>query len=291
MNETIATGLHLPDGPVGLADGRVALTEMEDDRGCLTIIDAGRKRREVCRPGGGRPTGLAIDGDGCFWVAGGPENALVRLSPQGRTLQLIEGSEDGPFIFPNDLAFGPDGLLYMTDSGVEISNLLEGVGIRPDFLSAPYNGRVYQIDPREGRVLRTLATGLLLANGIAFDAEGLLYYSETLTGNIYRQVVGGRQEIFAHALQSPMKEQLKGPAGMAFDRDGTLYCAIYGQGDVCLIGQSGAISGHIPTNGMLPGNIAFTLDGKYALITEQERGVVERIPAPRPGMPLHMPSI
>ena len=33
------------------------------------------------------------------------------------------------------------------------------------------------------------------------------------------------------------------------------------------------------------------LDGKYALITEQEHGVVERIPAPRPGMPLHMPSI
>ena len=28
-----------------------------------------------------------------------------------------------------------------------------------------------------------------------------------------------------------------------------------------------------------------------ALITEQARGVVERIPAPRPGMPLHMPSI
>jgi gluconolactonase len=78
---------------------------------------------------------------------------------------------------------------------------------------------------------------------------------------------------------------------MAFDRDGTLYCAIYGQGDVCLIGQTGAISGHIPTNGLLPGNIAFTPDGKYALITEQARGVVERIPAPRPGMPLHMPSI
>ncbi|PZM12032.1 SMP-30/gluconolactonase/LRE family protein [Rhizobium tubonense] len=290
MNETIATGLHLPDGPVGMADGRIALTEMEDDRGCLTIIDAGIKHREICRPGG-RPSGLAVDGDGCFWVAGGPENCLVRLSPKGRTLQLIEGTEDGPFVFPNDLAFGPDGLLYMTDSGVEISNLVEGVGIRPDFLSAPYNGRVYQIDPREGRVLRTLATGLLLANGIAFDAEGLLYYSETLTGNVYRQIVGGRQEIFAHVLKTPMKEQLKGPAGMAFDRDGTLYCTVYGQGDVCLIDRNGAKSGHIPTNGLLPGNIAFTLDGKYALITEQERGVVERIPAPKPGMPLHMPSI
>ncbi|MGO4565446.1 SMP-30/gluconolactonase/LRE family protein [Rhizobium sp. 2YAF20] len=290
MNETIAAGLHLPDGPVGLDDGRVALSEMVDDRRCLTIVDAAGKRHEVARPGG-RPTGVAVDGDGCFWTAGGPENSLVRFSPKGRTLQLIEGSDEGPFIFPNDLAFGPDGLLYMTDSGVEISDFVEGFGIRPDFLSAPYNGRVYQIDPREGRVLRTLATGLLLANGIAFDAEGLLYYSETLTGNIYRQIVGGRQEIFAHVLRSPTKDKLNGPAGMAFDRDGTLYCTIYGQGDICLIDQTGTVSGHIPTNGLLPGNIAFTLDGKYALITEQEHGAVERIPAPRPGMPLHMPSI
>ena len=290
MNETIAAGLHLPDGPVGLDDGRVALSEMVDDRRCLTIVDAAGKRLEVARPGG-RPTGVAVDGDGCFWTAGGPENSLVRFSPKGRTLQLIEGSDEGPFIFPNDLAFGPDGLLYMTDSGVEISDFVEGFGIRPDFLSAPYNGRVYQIDPREGRVLRTLATGLLLANGIAFDAEGLLYYSETLTGNIYRQIVGGRQEIFAHVLRSPTKDKLNGPAGMAFDRDGTLYCTIYGQGDICLVDQTGTVSGHIPTNGLLPGNIAFTLDGKYALITEQEHGVVERIPAPRPGMPLHMPSI
>jgi gluconolactonase len=290
MNETIAAGLHQPEGPVGLPDGRVALLEMEDDRRCLTIIGADGKRREVCRPGG-RPTGLAVDGNGCFWVAGGPENSLVRLSPEGRMLQMIEGSEAGPFVLPHDLAFGPDGLLYMSDSGVRVADLIIGQTIRPDFLNAAYNGRVYQIDPADGRVLRTLATGLLLANGIAFDSNGLLYYSEMLTGTIYRQVVGGRQEVFAHPLRSPTGGRLKGPAGMAFDRDDTLYCAIYGQGDICLVDPSGKISGHIRTNGALPSNVAFTPDGKYLLISEQEHGVIERIPAPRPGLALHRPSI
>jgi len=290
MNETIAAEFHQPDGPVGLQDGRIALLETEDDRRCLTVIELDGRRNEVLRPGG-RPTGLATDGNGCFWIASGPQNSVVRLSPEGRTLQMIEGSETRPFILPHDLAFGPDGLLYMTDSGVRIADLIIGQAIRPDFLNAAYNGRLYQIDPADGRVLRSLATGLLLANGIAFDSKGQLYYSEMLTGNIYRQVVGGRQELFAHALRSPMGGRLKGPAGLAFDRDDTLYCAIYGQGDICLIDTSGRISGHIRTNGALPSNIAFTPDGKYILITEQEHGAIERIPAPKPGLALHRPKI
>lgn len=290
MNETLAAGLNQPDGPVGLQDGRIALLETEAGRRMLTVIEPDGKRSEVARLGG-RPTGMAVDGNGCFWVAGGPENSLIRLSPAGRTLQVIDGSETSPFILPHDLAFGPDGLLYMTDAGVRIADLVIGQTVRPDFLNAAYNGRVYQIDPSEGLVLRSLASGLLLSNGIAFDSSGRLYYSEMLTGNIYRQVPGGRQELFAHAMRSPRRERLQGPAGLAFDRDDTLYCAIYGQGDICLIAPSGKIAGHIRTNGALPTNVAFTPDGKYVLITEQQHGVVERIPAPRPGLALHRPKI
>lgn len=290
MNDTIAVGLRQPEGPVALLDGRIAFVELEDSRRSLSLIENDGSLREICRPGG-RPSGLAVDGDGCFWVAGGPENSVVKISPEGQVLQTIEGAADGPFLFPHGLAFGPDGLLYLTDSGVRVSDLVDGTDIRADFIDASYNGRVYQIDPIEGRVLRVLATGLLLANGIAFDAEGLLYYSETLTGNIYRQIVGGRQEVFAHLLQSPITDQLKGPCGIAFDRNGILYCAMYGQGEISLVDQSGKMIGHIRTNGARPGNIAFAPDGKYAVITEQEHGAIERIPVPRPGLPLHMPSL
>lgn len=290
MNETIATGLRQPGGPVALSDGRVAFVEMGDSRRCLTVIAANGTSREICRPGG-RPSGLAVDGDNCFWVAGGPENSLVRLSPEGRTLQVIEGGKDGPFLYPNDLAFGPDGLLYMTDSGIRISDLLEGANINPDFFQAPYNGCVYQIDPSEGRVLRVLATGLLHASGIAFGPDGRLYYSETLTGKIHRQVVGARQELFAQVIPTPAVTTLRGPAGMAFDRDGVLYCALYGLGEVCLIDRAGKTAGRIRTNGVRPGNLAFTPDGKYMLVTEQENGALEKITAPRPGLPLHMPAI
>ncbi|MGY5778563.1 SMP-30/gluconolactonase/LRE family protein [Rhizobium hainanense] len=290
MNETIATGLRLPSGLVALPDGRLALVEMDASRRYLKLYDAGGASREVCRLGG-TPSGIAVDGDGCFWIAGGPEDSLVRLSPQGRVLQVIEGSADGPFLHPNALAFGPDGLLYMTDSGFRLADLLEGGDIHPDFFKAAYNGCVYQIDPAEGRVIRVLAAGLLLAGGIAFDAGGLLYYSETLTGKIYRQIVGGRQEMFARSMTSPAINALRGPSGLAFDRSGMLYCAMYGLGEICLIDTEGKMAGHIRTDGARPGNIAFTADGKHLLVAEQEKGVVEKITAPRPGLPLHMPTI
>ncbi|MFT4002573.1 MAG: SMP-30/gluconolactonase/LRE family protein [Rhizobium sp.] len=290
MNDTIATGLRLPSGLVALPDGRFALVEMDASRRCLKLFDTSGAQEELCRIGG-TPTGIAIDGDGCFWVADGPEDSLVRLSPQGRVLQVIEGGADGPFLHPNALAFGPDGLLYMTDSGIRLANLLEGGHIHPDFFKAAYNGCVYQIDPAEGRVIRVLAAGLLLAGGIAFGPDGLLYYSETLTGKIYRQIVGGRQEMFAQSMTSPAVNMLRGPSGLAFDRSGTLYCAMYGLGEICLIDTEGRMTGHIRTAGTRPGNIAFTVDGKHLLVSEQEKGVVEKITAPRPGLPLHMPVI
>ncbi|TXI90852.1 MAG: SMP-30/gluconolactonase/LRE family protein [Cupriavidus sp.] len=290
MNDTIVTGLRLPSGLVALPDGRIALVEMDASRRCLKLFDTSGACEELCRIGG-TPTGIAIDGDGCFWVADGPEDSLVRLSPQGRVLQVIEGGADGPFLHPNALAFGPDGLLYMTDSGIRLANLLEGGHIHPDFFKAAYNGCVYQIDPAEGRVIRVLAAGLLLAGGIAFGPDGLLYYSETLTGKIYRQIVGGRQEMFAQSMTSPAVNMLRGPSGLAFDRSGMLYCAMYGLGEICMIDTEGRMTGHIRTNATRPGNIAFTLDGKHLLVSEQEKGVVEKITAPRPGLPLHMPAI
>ncbi|MDK4712922.1 SMP-30/gluconolactonase/LRE family protein [Rhizobium sp. CNPSo 4039] len=290
MNETIATGLRLPSGLVALPDGRLAVVEMDASRRCLKLFNASGVPQELCRVGG-RPMGIAVDGDGCFWVANGPENSLVRLSAQGRVLQVIEGSADGPFLHPNALAFGPDGLLYMTDSGIRLANLLEGGHIHPDFFKAAYNGCVYQIDPAEGRVIRVLAAGLLFASGIAFDADGLLYYSETLTGKIYRQVVGGRQEMFVQSMTSPAVNALRGPVGLAFDRSGMLYCAMYGLGEISMVDAEGKMAGHIRTDGGRPANIAFTVDGKHLLVSEQENGVVEKITAPRPGLPLHMPPI
>ena len=80
--------------------------------------------------------------------------------------------------------------MYLTDSGTLNSEFIDGLAIRADFATAPYDGRVYEIDPRESRVLRVLDRGLRYTNGIAFGPDGRLYVAETLSGDIFAYDLG-----------------------------------------------------------------------------------------------------
>lgn len=292
-NAIVATGLRQPEGPVHVQGRGMFLVEMDETRACLTEILPDGNRREICRPGG-RPTGLAIDGEGCFWVAGGPLNSLVRLSPEGKELLRIEGDADGPFLFPNDLAFGPDDRLYMTDSGMRPTEFIRGLAIRPDFRDAPYDGRIFQIDPVRGVVERRLASGLRFANGIAFDEKGALYTNESLTGWIHRLTPLDerlRNEPFSEVHVTADPTGFAGPDGMAFDAAGRLHCAIYGGGCVTASDATGAVVERLKTNGSLPTNVAFIEGTNELLITEVEHGVIEKVTTAVAGLVIHRPVV
>ena len=83
-NRVLVDGLDQPEGPATLPNGEILLVEMGEARACVTRVDHGGRRRLFAKPGG-RLTGLAIDGDGCIWAAGGTGNSLVRLSPAGES--------------------------------------------------------------------------------------------------------------------------------------------------------------------------------------------------------------
>jgi gluconolactonase len=290
-NPVIASGLLQPEGPAFTGSGRLFVVEMDERRACLTVIDAGS--RSPMGPSGGRPTGLAIDGDDCLWVAGGPGAVLLRLDPQGRQIARIDGDDSGRFLFPNDLAFGPDGLLYMTDSGMPPDAFITGLSIRADFFTAHYAGTVFQIDPSSARVLRRIDTGLRFANGLAFAADGTLHVNETLTGWIYRYALDGsaRREPFSQTLPAPSPDRFTGPDGMAFDVEGRLYCALYGRGEVSVSDLDGAIIDRLATNGNQPTNLAFVPGENAIVVTEVEHGAVERIEVGAAGALLHRPPL
>ena len=56
---------------------------------------------------------------------------------------------------------------------------------------------------------------------------------------------------------------------MAFDENGLLYVAVFGQGDVTVLGIKGEVVDRISTQGPLATNVAFALPGQHRLhVTE-----------------------
>jgi gluconolactonase len=294
-SEIFASGVGAPEGPISLSDGSMYVTEMSSATLCVTRLDA-QGRRSVIKRTGGRPNGLAIDGDGMIWIAEAGQRALICIAPDGRELARLEGSDDGErFLFPNDLAFGPDRHLYMTDSGMAVDDFLDGQSFYDGYRDFDWDGRVYEVDPVALRVLRKIDSGILFTNGIAFDAEDNLYANASFTGEVYRYDVFGekapKRELFGNVLQPFAGDDFKGPDGMKFGVDGRLYCTVYGQQNVTVLNADGSVAERLMLQGSDPTNCAFATDANKLYVTEVSVGRVEVLDVPCRGLRLHCPKL
>ena len=135
MQATSVVHQHLgePEAPVLLSDGRWAVVEMSPENGCVSVISLdGLAKNIVARTG--RPNGMVVDSHGSLWVAESMNPpSLKKVELNGSVEVILTGGDGVDFLFPNDVAFGPDGALYMTDSGVS----------RPVFQEAREKGHSY----------------------------------------------------------------------------------------------------------------------------------------------------
>jgi gluconolactonase len=285
-----AEGLSFPEGPVALPDGTWLIVEGGAERGCVTHLSADGKTRRMIRKTG-RPNGLAVDWQGAIWVAESKMPSLLRLTMDGKAEVVATGCDGEPFLFPNDLCFGPDGDLYLTDSGVFIDDFAPNNQVRSDYLDVHYDGRVYHVDVVSGKV-RKIDSGLQFTNGLAFGPDRLLYVDETLSGDVSRyrwhdHEIRGPREQFGNAIRPDAPPGWKGPDGMAFGTDGRLYVAVFGQQDVMVLGPDGSVVDRLPTPGRLPTNVAFALPGARRIhVTEYELGRMEIFQVATDGLPL-----
>ncbi len=279
-----------PEGPVRLDAGGWLLVEMHESRGWVCRISAdGREKTVLARTG--RPNGLAVDRTGTVWVAESMNPpSLLRMTLDGRVESFLGDCDGLPFLFPNDLAFGPDAALYMTDSGI----------YRPEILKVPSqwrhgmatDGRIFRVDTRS-RTVRLLARGLAFANGIAFAPDGRhLFVSTTNDGLVWRfpwhaDGTLGARTVFANVLDPAKAPTFRGPDGMAFGQDGNLYVAVVWQGDVTVLAPTGEILRRIALHGTGPTNVCFGAPGEHRLyVTEQGSGAFEVHAVDTDGVPL-----
>ena len=277
--KVFASDLGFPEAPVQLPDGGWLVVEMNPDRGCITRLSAdGLTRERIVRTG--RPNGLARDRNGAIWVAETHQRALLKLSLDGSYVLHADRCRGERFLFLNDLAFSPNGDLYLTDSGIELEVLAPRGELNPDYRNLRYDGRVYRVDVNTAAV-ELLDRGLQFANGIAFGPDGNLYVTETLTGNIYRYacrngVAVGPRETFGNVIEHFDAAELKGPDGMKFGADGNLYVAVFGQGDITVLDPRGAVARRIKTEGTHPSNLLFAGNGQRQIyVTEVSTGALQ----------------
>ncbi|MGH9687085.1 MAG: IPT/TIG domain-containing protein [Candidatus Acidiferrales bacterium] len=139
------------------------------------------------------PSGLAIDREGFLYVSCRNDGTIHRVSPDGRSMQWVEGMG-----IATGLAFDKSGNLYVGDR----------------------SGTIFKIGAnREIFVFATLEPSIS-AYHLAFSPADELFVTGPTTSSydrVYRISAAGEVGVFFRGLGRPQ--------GMAFDRSGSLYVA------------------------------------------------------------------
>jgi sugar lactone lactonase YvrE len=141
----VATEIFFPNGSVISPDGGTLIVGESGGRKLTAFEiepDGGLRNRRVWAELGVPPDGIALDAEGCIWVAvPTTPGAFLRVAEGGEVLQRIELEEGGGFAC---MLGGPAGrTLFM----------LEALSSNPAEIEGPGNGRIRVLDvdvPRAG---------------------------------------------------------------------------------------------------------------------------------------------
>jgi gluconolactonase len=276
----VATGLGFTEGPVATQAGEHLV--VSTSHGCVyRLADGGGERFADTS---GAVNGATEGADGAIYLAqAGGHSKHYLMNPDAGALARVGGIQrawaDGRVewvtmdpVTPNDLCFGPDGLLYFTDPTR---------GRRDD-------GRLWRCDPITGLGELLASTGWY-PNGIGFSADDALWVADTFQCRMIRYSLDdGRLGAPETAIQ------LDGgyPDGFAFDLAGNVVIGVVSvdgsPSQVETWSQNGErLDVFDPGPGERFTNVAFTADGGL-LICDATAGAVLLVDDwPEGGLQLH----
>jgi gluconolactonase len=212
----------LPDGRVVLCDGNIG-----------ELLEYADGQTSTFAHTGGSPWGTVVGTDGAVYVTQGGNvpgsgdtsaiSGIQRVRPDGKVELLFSEVAGYKLYGPNDLAFGPDGRLYFTESGSE-----------QDFrFDVRVPGRLFAVAP-DGVGEMLLERPNAYPNGIAFDRQQRLYWTESMAHRVC-MLDAGEPVTFCQLSDEHV------PDGMAFAADGRLFVATTVSGGVTVISPNGEV--------------------------------------------------
>lgn len=181
------------------------------------------------------PSGLAFDAQGDLYIAVGPFAEVVRV--RGSDLRQTQPGLAQTWATGTP---GANGIAFDRAGNLFVSGGASGIVFR-----IPSTGGVAQPAAQIERFVRTLPDGKTLqpivANGLSFDAQGMLHVVDTARGALWKVGIGADGKGSAPTLvaQNPL---LEGADGGAFDSAGRLWIASNELNAVVAVTPAGAVN-------------------------------------------------
>jgi gluconolactonase len=239
---------------------------------------ADRSFEQFAKVTGGFVLGLAHDADGNVYACDDRNACVHKITPDGAVSTYAKGNEEQKMRVPNYPAFDDEGNLFVSDSG--------------DF--GAKNGVIWRVRPGgQAEIWDRSANGF--TNGMCLSADGrALYVAESSPPLISRLEI--RRDGSAGERHVIVELPRQVPDGVALDRNGDLYIAMYNPN---IIYQHKA-SGELVTlyddweqlKLVAPTNIAFGGADMTTLIIASLCGwSIHTAPMAVPGLPVRYPKL
>jgi gluconolactonase len=268
---SLANGL---DHPEGVALGPDEMLYAGGEAGQVYRIDPNGGGHEQIADTGGFVLGVCLDATGSIYLCDGGNAAVMRVDRgSGAVEPWCESAAGGPIHVPNWAAFDHDGSMWLSDSGTESADVVDG--------------RLLRIPPGGGDA-EVIDTGPLhFPNGLCLGPDGAVHWLESFTPRLRRLGDVGPELV----------ADLPGvvPDGVALDVEGGFMISCYypfrllrvrpGGGDAELL-----LDDPMGIHLLMPTNAAFFGEGLEEVAVAMLGGYeVKALPAVVPGVPLVYP--
>ncbi len=217
----IVDGIDHPEGVAWDPLGNRLVCGTES--GQVLAIDPETGEQQVVADTGGFVLGLALDAHGVIYVCDMARKAVLACDPGDGTVSVVStGAPGRQIVTPNFLAFHPDGILYVSDSG---SSWDAGDGL------------LFGIRDDNTTFVASEAPSAF-PNGIAVDESGeFLYVVETADPGVCRLPI--KEDGALGSPEDVVRMPGTAPDGLAFAADGSLIISCYRPDRVYRLAEDG----------------------------------------------------